>query len=160
MPCPELVWCFGLPASGKSTHARTLAERWRAEGRETVLLDGDDLRLGVSRDLGFSDKDRTEHIRRTAEVARLLSQQGFHVVAALVTPRRHQRALVRSILAGAMVSFVWMRRPLADCRRHDPKGLYSRAASGDIRQVTGWDSPFEEPFGNELDSVQVVDFPG
>lgn len=110
-----------------------------------AVLDGNDLRSGVSADLGFTDTGRTENIRRAAEMAAMLCRQGISVVAALVTPLREQREMVRQILQGHPLDFYWVDTPLETCQKRDPGGLYSRAAGGELQGVAGLDFPFEEP---------------
>lgn len=140
-----VLWLYGLPGSGKSTLARKTADAWRQQGRSVVVLDGDDLRSGLSAGLGFTDEERGENIRRAAEVAALLSRQGVDVIAALVTPMRHHRDMVRQILHDRDLHFYWVRCSLEACMKRDPQGLYSRALRGEVREVTGLDAPFEEP---------------
>lgn len=142
---PRVAWFYGLPGAGKTTLAQTTAATWRAEGRNVVLLDGDDVRSGLCRDLGFTTEDRTENIRRTAEMAALLCGQGFDVVAALITPLRQHRDLVRDILRDYSLTLHWVNCPVEVCLKRDPKGIYTRAASNEMKNVTGWDAPFEEP---------------
>ncbi|HTX64820.1 MAG TPA: adenylyl-sulfate kinase [Opitutaceae bacterium] len=142
---PRVIWLYGLSGSGKSTLAAGLARRLRAGGVATMLLDGDVVRAGLNRDLGFSAADRAENIRRVAEVSRLFVQAGVSVVAAFITPTRALRELARGIVgAGAFVD-VYVEASWATCQRRDPKGLYARAGRGEVRQFTGKDAPFEPP---------------
>lgn len=141
----RVLWLYGLSGAGKTTLARQVADEWRAGGSHVVVLDGNDLRAGVSSDLGFTEAGRTENIRRAAEMAALLCRQGISVVAALVTPLREQREMVRRILQGHPLDFHWVDTPLETCRKRDPGGLYTRAASGRVQSVAGLDIPFEEP---------------
>lgn len=141
------VWLTGLPAAGKSTLAAGLVRWLRSEGRPACVLDGDDLRLGLSVDLGFSASDRQENVRRAAEVARLVAQAGVVAVVSLVSPYAAHRAAARAVHARAGVRFieVFVDTPPQQCRSRDPKGLYARAARGEITHLTGADDPYEPP---------------
>lgn len=146
----RVIWLFGLSGSGKSTLALALERRLHADDFTTVLLDGDNLRNGLNRDLGFSDADRAENIRRTAETARLLVQSGIIVIASLITPQNVQRELARSIIGGKDFLSIYVKASFDTCARRDPKGLYSKASSGRIARFTGTSaSPFEPPADNE-----------
>ena len=142
---PAVLWFTGLSASGKSTLAGALEEVLTGEGYHTYLLDGDNVRHGLCADLGFSDADRSENIRRVGQVARLLSDAGLIVLATFISPFRADRQLVRDILPDGQFIEVFMDASLDTCRERDPKGLYARAARGEIRQFTGIDSPYEPP---------------
>ena len=142
---PAVLWFTGLSASGKSTLAGALEEVLTTQGYHTYLLDGDNVRHGLCADLGFSDTDRTENIRRVGQVARLLTDAGLIVLASFISPFRADRQLVRDILPDGQFIEVFMDASLDTCRRRDPKGLYARAGRGDIRQFTGIDSPYEPP---------------
>ncbi len=146
------VWLTGLPGSGKTTSAASLAARLSLASRASVVLDGDELRTGISSDLGFSAEDRDENVRRAGEIALLLASQGSIVIVSLVSPRRAARDAVRARHAAAAISFVEVHvaAPLAVCERRDPKSLYRRARSGDLAQVTGVDDPYEPPTDPEL----------
>lgn len=144
------VWLTGLSGAGKSTLAAALAGRLRAAGRPQAVLDGDVLRAGLCRDLGFSDADRRENIRRVAEVARLMNEAGVTVVCALISPLRADRAMAREIVGDARFFEVHVAAPLAVCEARDPKGLYRRARAGLIPQFTGIDSAYEEPLAPQL----------
>lgn len=139
------VWLTGLSGAGKSTLAAHLRTALGAHGRCCATLDGDALRHGVSRDLGFTPGDRTENVRRAAELARLLNDQGLVVIAALITPYRHERALARSIVGASRFVEVFVSTPVALCEARDPKGLYRRARAGDLTGFTGVDAPYERP---------------
>ncbi|HVT73243.1 MAG TPA: adenylyl-sulfate kinase [Lacunisphaera sp.] len=139
------IWIYGLSGAGKSTLAASLERELHRQGRVTVMLDGDDLRGGLNRGLGFSDTDRTENLRRAAEVAKLLVRSGLVVIAAFITPRREHRALVSTIVGAADLALVHASAPFAVCARRDPKGLYAQAAADVLRQFTGRDSAFEPP---------------
>lgn len=141
------VWLTGLPAAGKSTLAFGLRERLTAAGCAAVILDGDEVRRGLSADLGYSPEDRTENTRRVAHVAVLLARAGVVTLVSMISPFRADRDQARRVHADAGVPFieVWVATPLAECERRDPKGLYGRARRGDVVGLTGVDSPYEEP---------------
>lgn len=145
----KVVWIFGLSGAGKSTLADALGRRLRAEGLVVRLLDGDDLRSGLSRDLGFSDRDRAENIRRAAEVAKLFAQAGVVTICSFITPLRAHRALAREIVSAAGWIGVYAAASYEICARRDLKGLYARAAAGALSSFTGRDSLFEPPAADE-----------
>ena len=153
---PAVLWFTGLPASGKSTIANLVERRLAALGRHTMLLDGDNVRHGLNRDLGFSEADRVENIRRVAEVARLLADAGLIVLCAFISPYRDDRALARRIVGAARYVEVFVDTPVAECRRRDPKGHYAKAAAGLISNFTGVDAPYEPPSAPEM-QVQTLD---
>lgn len=140
-----VIWLYGLSGSGKSTLAIALERRLHAEGFATQLLDGDNIRTGLNRGLGFSDADRAENIRRIAEVAKLHAQAGLVTLCSFITPLRALRASAREIVGGADLLEVYVKASFATCAARDPKGLYAKAASGGVGQFTGKDSSFEEP---------------
>ncbi|WP_394337073.1 adenylyl-sulfate kinase [Ectopseudomonas mendocina] len=146
---PCVVWFSGLSGAGKSTLAEALERSLQAAGLHTYLLDGDRLRLGLNRDLGFSEQDRQENIRRAGEVAALMAEAGLIVLAAFISPFRADRDAVRQLLPGRFVE-VFIDTPLHVCEARDPKGLYRRARAGLIQNFTGLDSPFEAPQAAEL----------
>jgi bifunctional enzyme CysN/CysC len=150
---PCVIWMTGLSGAGKSTLANLLEARLAAQGRHTYLLDGDNLRHRLNRDLGFSEGDRSENIRRTAEVARLMVDAGLMVVVALISPLRADRLLAREVVEGGEFIEVFVDVPLAVAEARDPKGLYKRARAGQIKQFTGIDAPYEAP----LDADLVID---
>lgn len=135
------LWLTGRPGAGKTTLARALAERLRAGGTATLVVDGDALRAGLSRDLGFSRADRAENVRRAAEVARLACEQGLVVVVALVSPFDDAREAAREVVGPARFLLVHVDAPLATCRARDPKGLYA-AGTPDL---SGDGAPYEPP---------------
>ncbi len=140
----RVIWFYGLSGSGKSTLAVAWERRLAAEGLVTHLLDGDNVRTGLNRGLGFSEEDRRENVRRVAEVAKLFTQAGVVVLCSFITPTRALREQLRTIL-GDDVQEVYVRASFATCQRRDPKGLYAKAAQGGVAQFTGRDSAFEEP---------------
>jgi len=144
------IWLTGLPGAGKTTLASALEQRLRDQGRPTCVLDGDSLRTGLCRDLGFSEADRIENIRRVAEVARLMVDAGLTVMVALVSPFRAQRRLARQLLSDGEFIEVFVDTPLAECERRDPKGMYARARGGKLKDFTGIDSPYERPENPEV----------
>ncbi|KFL54884.1 adenylylsulfate kinase [Burkholderia pyrrocinia] len=139
------VWLTGLSGAGKSTLSVHLRAALSARGVVAATLDGDVLRGGASRDLGFTPSDRTENVRRAAEFARLLNDQGLVVIAALITPYRRERALARAIVGASRFVEVFVSTPLAVCEARDPKGLYRLARAGGLDGLTGVGSPYERP---------------
>ena len=144
------LWMTGLPGSGKSTISALLLERLRAQRAPAYGLDGDVLRLGLNRDLGFSDEDRHENIRRTAEVAQLMVDAGLIVVVSLISPFRADRQFARSRFVPEKFWEIYVDAPLSVCERRDPKGLYAKARRGELARMTGIDSPYEPPERPEL----------
>lgn len=147
---PCVVWLTGLPAAGKSTIANLLDCRLHALGRHTYVLDGDNLRGGLNSDLGFSDADRAENIRRTAEVSRLLVDAGVIVIAALISPFEHERRMARDLFEEGEFIEVFVDTPLSEAEARDPKGQYKRARRGEIKRFTGIDSPYQRPTDPEM----------
>ena len=139
------LWLTGLSASGKSTIANLLDRRLVAEGRHTYLLDGDNVRHGLNRDLGFTEADRVENIRRVAEVARLMVDAGLIVIVAFISPFRAERDFARGLFEPGDFMEIFVDASMEACSRRDPKGLYARAMRGEIRNFTGIDSPYERP---------------
>ena len=146
---PCLIWLTGLSGAGKSTLADALERRLFAAGRHTYLLDGDNLRHGLNRDLGFGPEDRRENIRRVGEVGALMLDAGLIVIAAFISPFRADRDLVRALVPGRFVE-VHVCTPLDVCEGRDPKGLYVKARAGQLKNFTGIDSPFEVPLAAEV----------
>jgi bifunctional enzyme CysN/CysC len=138
---PRCVWLTGLPASGKSSIANLLEKRLHAEGRHTYLLDGDNVRHGLNRDLGFTEADRAENIRRVAEVAKLMADAGLIVIVSFISPFRAERRAALEVFDDT---------PLEECERRDPKGLYAKARRGALPNLTGIDSPYEPPESPEV----------
>ncbi|WP_312724921.1 adenylyl-sulfate kinase [Stutzerimonas kunmingensis] len=147
---PVAIWLTGLSAAGKSSIANALEVALVERGRHTYLLDGDNVRMGLCRDLGFSDADREENIRRIAELGRLLVDAGLIVITAFISPFRADRDLARSIIGDDAFIEVFVDTPLAECERRDPKGLYGKARAGLIKNFTGIDSAYEAPLNPEI----------
>ena len=147
---PCVVWFTGLSGSGKSTIANALEKRLHAMGRHTYLLDGDNVRHGLNRDLGFTPEDRVENIRRIAEVARLMADAGLIVMAAFISPYRAERDMARSLLPEGEFIEVFVDTPLEVAESRDPKGLYRKARRGELKNFTGIDAPYEVPEQPEL----------
>ena len=147
---PRCVWFTGLSASGKSTIANLLEKRLHALGRHTYLLDGDNVRHGLNRDLGFTEVDRVENIRRIAEVSRLMVDAGLIVLVSFISPFRAERRMARELFVPEEFVEVFVDTPLEECERRDPKGLYAKARGGKLRNFTGIDSPYERPESPEL----------
>ncbi len=141
----KVVWLYGLSGSGKSTLASALEKLLHAEGRLTTSLDGDMLRTGLNRGLGFSDDDRRENIRRAAEVARILTHNGVITIASFITPNRALRNLARQIVGEDDFLEIYVHASFEACALRDPKGLYNKAGTGEIKHFTGRDSSFEPP---------------
>jgi len=148
---PRIVWFTGLSGSGKSSVANLVEKRLTAEGRHAYILDGDNVRHGLNKDLGFTEADRVENIRRVAEVARLMADAGLIVLVSFISPFRNERRLAREVAGDVAFSEIYVNTPLEVCEARDPKGLYARARRGEIKNFTGIDSPFEAP-----DSPDVV----
>lgn len=146
----RVVWLTGLSGAGKSTIANALEHELHAHGKRTYLLDGDNIRQGLNRDLGFSDSDRAENIRRIAQVARLFVDAGVIVVVAFISPFRAERDAARALFAPGDFLEVFVDVPLAVAEQRDPKGLYRKARAGALPQFTGIDSPYEAPLAPEL----------
>lgn len=146
----RVVWFTGLSGSGKSTIANEVERKLYQMGRHVYLLDGDNLRHGLCSDLGFSAEDRTENIRRAAEVAKLLADAGFICLAAFISPFRADRDRARSILPAGHFVEAYVATPIEVCRQRDPKGLYRRADRGELKEFTGVSAPYEVPLKPEL----------
>lgn len=145
----RVIWFYGLSGSGKSTLANALERRLHAEGFFTALLDGDNVRSGLNRNLGFSDEDRAENIRRIAEVSRLFVEAGLIAINSFITPRREYREMIRGRLGDDLIE-VYVHCSFAKCAERDVKGLYAKAKAGDLPEFTGKDSSFEEPESPDL----------
>ena len=147
---PAVLWFTGLSGSGKSTIANIVERELHAQGAHTYMLDGDNVRQGLNRDLGFTDADRVENIRRVGEVAKLFVDAGVIVLCSFISPFRAERNMVRELVDAGEFIEIFVDTPLEECRRRDPKGLYARALEGKIRNFTGIDSPYEPPENPEL----------
>ncbi|MCL4555725.1 MAG: adenylyl-sulfate kinase, partial [Gammaproteobacteria bacterium] len=142
---PRCIWFTGLSGSGKSTLANLLDKQLYALGKHTYLLDGDNIRHGLNRDLGFTEEDRVENIRRVAEVARLMVDAGLMVIVSFISPFESERQLARSLFKEGEFIEVFVDTPLAVCEQRDVKGLYAKARAGNLKNFTGIDSPYEAP---------------
>ncbi len=161
---PQIVWFTGLSGSGKSSVANLLEKRLTAEGRHAYILDGDNVRHGLNKDLGFTEAARVENIRRVAEVARLMADAGLIVLVSFISPFEKERRLAREIAGDIEFTEVYVDTPLEVCEARDPKGLYKRARAGEIKNFTGIDSPFEPPtnpdvvlHGADAEPVELAD---
>jgi bifunctional enzyme CysN/CysC len=147
---PAVLWFTGLSGAGKSTIANLVEKRLLALGHHTMILDGDNVRHGLNRDLGFSEADRVENIRRIAEVSRLFVEAGLIVIVSFISPYRAERMLARERVCAGEFLEIFVDTPVEECRRRDPKGLYQKADAGQIRNFTGVDAPYEEPLEPEI----------
>lgn len=145
----KAIWLYGLSGAGKTTLATALEVRLAGAGFATVLLDGDQVRSGLNRGLGYSEIDRVENLRRSAEVARLFVSAGVIPICAFITPLKAHRTLVREIIGQNDLIMVYLATSYDVCAKRDPKGLYRLAQTGQLRQFTGRDSMFESSSGNE-----------
>ena len=140
-----VIWFTGLSGAGKSSIACALEQRLQAVACQTYVCDGDNIRHGLNRDLGFSPKDRSENIRRIAEVAKLMLDAGLIVMTAFISPYRHDRELARQCIGGEDFIEVYCQCSVEECERRDVKGLYRKARAGEIREFTGISAPYEAP---------------
>ena len=147
---PKCIWLTGLPAAGKTTIAYGVERRLRRDGFHACVLDGDRLRVGLSADLGYSEEDRTENIRRVAHVARLMVDAGVIVLVALVSPFQAGRQMARGLFREGEFVEVFVDTPLEECELRDPKGMYAQARRGELRLFTGIESPYEPPKDPEV----------
>lgn len=155
---PCIVWFTGLSGAGKSTIMNFVEQKLSQQGVHTYALDGDNLRFGLNRDLGFSDADRVENVRRAGEVARLMLDAGLIVLCAFISPFRADRKIVRDAVGPDEFIEVFVDAPLDACMARDPKGLYAKARQGKVRYVTGIDSPYEAPESPEV-HLRSIDAP-
>ena len=147
---PALLWFTGLSGAGKSTIADHLEKKLHALGKHTFVLDGDNVRHGLNRDLGFTEADRVENIRRVAEVAKLFVEAGLITLVSFISPFRAEREMARELVAPGEFVEIFVNTPLEACEQRDPKGLYKKARRGELRNFTGIDSPYEPPAGPEM----------
>lgn len=158
---PCILWFTGLSGSGKSTVANAVESILFGLDKHTYLLDGDNVRQGLNKGLGFSDKDRIENIRRVGEVANLFCDAGLVVVTAFISPFAKDREMVRNMAMQGQFVEVFIDAPLSICEQRDPKGLYKKARAGEIKDFTGIDSPYEVPINPELhiinDGVSIAE---
>jgi bifunctional enzyme CysN/CysC len=147
---PQVIWLTGLSGSGKSTIANALEKRLFANGVHSYVLDGDNLRLGINKDLGFTKEDRAENVRRVSEIAKLMFDAGLVVVVALVSPYKVDRDHARELFAEGDFAEVWIETPAEICAQRDPKGLYKKAAAGELPNLTGVGQDYEPPTAAEL----------
>ncbi|HIE03797.1 MAG TPA: adenylyl-sulfate kinase [Candidatus Latescibacteria bacterium] len=146
-----VLWFTGLPGSGKSTVANEVAHILHERGNLAYVLDGDNIRHGLNRDLGFSPEDREENIRRIGEVANLFADAGIIAITAFISPYRRDRDRVRKLLGEGRFIEVYVNCPLEVCQRRDPKGMYARARRGEIPEFTGISAPYEPPKAPEIE---------
>lgn len=147
---PCVLWFTGLSASGKSTLANAVEVKLHALGKHTYLLDGDNIRMGLNKTLGFTEKDRIENIRRVTEVCKLFVDAGLIVLAAFISPFQSDRNKIRNLLAAGEFIEIFVDTPLAVCEQRDPKGLYQKARAGMVENFTGITSPYEAPTNAEI----------
>ena len=147
---PAVLWLTGLSGAGKSTIANLVEKRLARMNRHTFLLDGDNVRQGLNRDLGFTDADRVENIRRVGEVAKLMTDAGIIIITAFISPFRAERRMVRQMMRPGEFCEVFIDTPLATAEARDVKGLYKKARAGQLKHFTGIDSPYESPEAPEL----------
>jgi bifunctional enzyme CysN/CysC len=147
---PAVLWFTGLSGAGKSTIANRVEAALHARGVHTLMLDGDNIRHGLNRDLGFTEVDRVENIRRIGEVAKLMTDAGLIVLCSFISPFRAERRMVRELLDAGEFVEIFVDTPLEECIARDPKGLYKRALAGEIKNFTGVDQPYEAPENAEI----------
>ena len=147
---PKLVWFTGLSGSGKSSIANIVEKKLQALGKHTITLDGDNIRHGLNRDLGFNEADRVENIRRVGEVAKLMIDAGLICITSFISPFESERSMVRTLFSDNEFVEVFVDTPLSVCEERDVKGLYAKARSGEIPNFTGISSPFQNPSNPEM----------
>ncbi len=153
---PAVLWFTGFSGSGKSTIANALEKYLHVNGKHTYLLDGDNVRHGLNRDLGFKDEDRVENIRRVAEVAKMMADAGLIVLVSFISPFKSERRMARDLMDDGEFIEIFVDTPIEECARRDPKGLYAKAKAGEIKNFTGISSPYERPEHPEI-HLQTVD---
>jgi len=147
---PMCLWMNGLSGAGKSTLANALEQELNKNGRHTYILDGDNLRHGLNSDLGFSEADRNENVRRAAETACLMVDSGLIVIVGLISPFRKERNWARSLFNDEQFKEIFISTPIGECEKRDVKGLYKKARQGEVKDFTGIDSPYEPPINSEV----------
>jgi bifunctional enzyme CysN/CysC len=147
---PRCIWFTGLSGAGKSTLANLLEQHLQAQGTHTYTLDGDNLRHGLNRDLGFTQESRVENIRRVSEVAKLMLDAGLVVLVSLISPFRTDRKMARELFEPGEFIEVFVDTHLSACEQRDPKGLYAKARRGELSNFTGIDSPYEHPLAPDV----------
>jgi len=148
---PAVLWFTGLSGSGKSTIANALQKRLFAMGKHTFVLDGDNVRHGLNRDLGFTDADRVENIRRVANVSKLMADAGLITLVSFISPFRSERRMARNMMEEGEFVEIYVNTPLDVAEKRDVKGLYKKARAGEIKNFTGIDSPYEPPHLAEIE---------
>ena len=146
----KIVWFTGLSGSGKSTIANILEQKLHTAGKRTYLLDGDNVRHGLNKDLGFTDTDRVENIRRVAEVSKLMVDAGLITLVSFISPFKSERQMAKDLLSADEFFEIFVNTPLEECEKRDPKGLYKKARAGKLKNFTGIDSLYEEPENPDL----------
>lgn len=158
---PQCLWFTGLSGAGKSTIANFLEQKLNSMGLLTYTLDGDNVRQGLNNDLGFSEADRAENIRRVAEVAKLMVDAGLIVVVSFISPFKSERQFARSLFEEGEFVEIYINTPISECEKRDPKGLYAMARRGELSNFTGIDSAYEQPENAEIiintDKISVED---
>ena len=147
---PCVVWFTGLSGSGKSTIANILEQKLHTIGKRTYLLDGDNVRHGLNKDLGFTDTDRVENIRRVAEVSKLMVDAGLITLVSFISPFKSERQMAKDLLSSDEFFEIFVNTSLEECEKRDPKGLYKKARAGELKNFTGIDSLYEEPENPDL----------
>ncbi|MGB5982848.1 MAG: adenylyl-sulfate kinase [Nonlabens sp.] len=148
---PVLLWFTGLSGSGKSTLAQAVEKDLLREGYHTFVLDGDNVRMGLNKGLGFSEEDRSENLRRIGEVSKLMLEAGLIVIGTFVSPLLHQREKVREIVGASRFREIFINTPLEECEKRDVKGLYKKARAGEIPNFTGVDAKYEMPLNPDIE---------
>lgn len=158
---PKVIWMTGLSGAGKTTLALALEKKIREQGFFAIVLDGDIIRDGINKDLGFSASGRTENIRRTAEIAKLFADQGLIVICSFITPQKSMRDMARSIIGESRFIELYVNCPLEICERRDIKGLYEKARTGLIKEFTGITSPYDIPENPDIEiHTDLMDIDG
>jgi len=152
-----VIWLTGLPAAGKSTIAVELQSKLFARGNHVFILDGDNVRHGLNKNLGFTKEDRSENIRRVSEVAKLFTEAGFIAITSFISPYTKDRDNVRKLLPEGDFIEVYVKATLSECEARDPKGLYKKARNGEIQEFTGISAPYEEPQHPEIIVDTVIE---